>query len=378
MDFETVIDKLAKQLRVGAQNPELAQASLSLCSQLFSDFTDLFEQYDEQGVSDYNHLQSLYTTRELKINGLTEKLNSLEGAHRDLESETESIYLTKTELELQVKALEKQVISLKKTCNANAGLRAELNHLKSLDPEGMKHKLHSVSNELKALKKKTKSQSKIVVPKEKEMQIPKAIESAVIDAELKRIVDGEGEGITLTTEKQVNYSFIGYNYRRTFSSESSLELLNDLHWHYHISSSLGISLSAPCTEWATPLIPPCTELEQNWHPDIFSTLHSIYMERLKPTHPQIVARVEWAKKRKLATLPISESDKAELLSNGIKTVFDFYTTSTAERNRNQPGSVKIPSELVSRVRTVTDKAVSLWQGEFNKKPSKTVAKKRAA
>lgn len=343
MTIPALFDALDIQIKVGADNPELAHVAVRKMESIVEELRSQLNAENQEFVSEFNEVASALKKQYER--------NSL-------------LKLSLDEANTNIRQLEKTNQSIKKKLSAANSDKAELQRLKSLKPDQLKSKNAELKKEVSQLRSKGKEALKMAKERELDKEIM-VVQTEMIARLKKKLVkvEGQGEGETIVGPTGTQFRVYSYEYGLDFDVEPAhVAIVKGLDWHYVVRSDRGIYLKTPCSEWATPVIPECAELQSHWVPEIERQLHEHFLERLKDGHGKLVERVQWAKTRKLDTLPFSEDDKVRLLDSGLTNMFALVTTKPEKLLAQCDTSDKA---FIDRVMKVARKALSMWEAAYS-------------
>lgn len=376
MDLLNKLNAIKIKCKVGCERPDLAPTVVKQIREALQDFEVEFISYDTNLVDDYNTLVD-------ELEQSQHQVSALEAMLVQMNSEQINAQTTISELQNANERLELLSSELKDKQKSHYEERRELRRLQQLNPEKILSQLSKAKLKIKDLQASVAEQAKIQRSirdlenkLEKKEEVVKTQQQMITHLRNKLIHhDGVGVGKELISESGVRFVIMCYEYGHDFSVKSHINLLTGLDWHCVVKSSMAINLSILCSEWATPYIPPCTEIDKHWHPDLPNHLHEVFMSRLKHSHPDLCARVEWAKDRQLTTLPFEDQDKQRLLDSGYSNVFKVITDSPywMEKQCFQGNANEETKRFCERVKAVCNKAVSYWESDRKQKLGAKVA-----
>lgn len=369
MDLLNKLNSIHIKTKVGFERPDLAP---TIIKQIRSDLHELemeFISYDTKSVDEYNELLEEFEKSQDQVTALESTLAQAISDHREAQ-------ITSRKLQYVNESLENLCSELKTKMRSVNEDRRELKRLKQLAPDKVISQLTKAELKIKSLQTSLVEQAKLEKKIRTNEDIVKTQQQMIAHLRDKLIHhDGVGHGKELISESGIRFFIMCYEYGHDFSVKSHIKLLNGLDWHCVVKSSMAINLSIPCSEWATPYIPPCAEIDKHWHPDLPNLLHELFMNRLKQSHPDLCARVEWAKERQLTTLPFVDQDKQRLLDSGYSNVFEVITDSPywIEKRCFQGNTNEETKGFCERVKAVCDKAVFFWESDRKRKVGAKVA-----
>lgn len=83
--------------------------------------------------------------------------------------------------------------------------------------------------------------------------------------------------------------------------DPALGTVDDLDWHIKVEAGNGICLHMGVSDFFTPLMPYCTEIDNLYPVELNDYLHKFLMEKLKESHPRHIKLINAAKKEILTT-----------------------------------------------------------------------------
>ncbi|WP_407330595.1 hypothetical protein [Enterovibrio sp. 27052020O] len=249
--------------------------------------------------------------------------SQLEAANNQRKDEVSAIHVKLTKAEMELSQL--------KT------VRAELNRLKELNPDGLKKKNVDLK---KQVQEKTKSISTLSVEnktlkkgtstlKYQVTELSTLIKDMNVELEHLREARTHNDG-TVQNKAYAGsegVEFYIYQYEWGLSTKlhgQPIELLGDLNWHIEVRSNIGVNILVMVTDWLHPFYPKCDEIAQHWPEDLNDALAELIRARCEKTHPALVEKVEWSMSVPLSDVyGIKEKDLEKLNAANIHTLYEL-------------------------------------------------------
>ena len=99
-------------------------------------------------------------------------------------------------------------------------------------------------------------------------------------------------------------------------------LMRGLDFHMEVRTNSGICMLVSIDEFGAPVFPTVPGFEKAWPAGLTEDIQAKIMEMLQPTHPDVVARYEWATGVDITELPIEAKHQDALVSAGMHNLFD--------------------------------------------------------
>lgn len=99
-------------------------------------------------------------------------------------------------------------------------------------------------------------------------------------------------------------------------------LMRGLDFHMEVRTNSGICMLVSIDEFGAPVFPTVPGFEKAWPAGLTEDIQAKIMEMLQPTHPDLVARYEWATRVDVTELPIEAKHQDALVSAGMHNLFD--------------------------------------------------------
>lgn len=275
-----------------------------------------------------------------EVGELNKQVITLVQSNQELNKKNGKVTSTNTELKIKINKLSNQVTNLTEQLSQLDRIQKELdektiqfenskanfNELKKLDPKGLQIKVTKQEKEIDRLQTKNKTASETSQKIINDLQTQVKILG-------KRMTLREGEdlyGDIIGKDKVTSFSIAVFEYALNFrmNMKDSFSLVDNLDWHVIVSSSKGINISVAVSEWLSPVPPPCQELYDAWPEDLNSKLHQVFMNRMKDTHPRLIARIDKSKQIFISTHPdFTDAEKKALKKCKFIRLFDAVCTS---------------------------------------------------
>lgn len=154
------------------------------------------------------------------------------------------------------------------------------------------------------------------------------------------------------------YSFgwcVGVKY-----AEGNVKIINDIDWHIVVRSNTNIHAGMVVSEWLTPCFPHIEQFKDCWPENLTEDLKNIILQRFEKSHPELVARHQWAKDTQLESIGITEKVVELMNDNNIFSVYDVVE----KHEKKLSDDIKGFGEAGERsLRAKCGEAVKAWETE---------------
>lgn len=268
------------------------------------------------------------STRLQEFDALQSTLSETEAALKRSIANAERLTSEGNAVKLKLKEKESELVDTKR--KASETLQAEIETIKSRSESLMQ-------------KEKQKHQ------KTQEMLTEQQRENAELAKDLQR-VNGVSVKNNRFAGKTKGVEFFIHEYssplQLQFQTANLVKQLPKANWHYQVMRSNGVSINVAPTVWCTPVLPECSDFQDEWNMDISNRLHELMLARAKESHPREYARTVAAKNHPITTNPLlTEVERKALQKAKLITLFDSISmTYTAFENQLTKYNKKMANE----------------------------------
>ena len=251
--------------------------------------------------------KSLISNHGKEITDLKTQLGRLQQQNLELSLTTSTL---KNEIKDLASALE---IERQKAEKNKANLK-QYHEWKKLNPEKLVKDLSIANNKIDDQKQRLQtSTQKLQGDISKKAKELRAVEERLVASVGKQV----GEGIVGKKGKLTHYVMEIQSKldSRPADDKYAHGFIDDVDFHYEIMSSTGVSVHTGLTMWAVPIIPFSTELQSDWNREIERVIHTTAVNKLKETHPNVVAMIDEAKATSIDEMHNLNSLQLEVLKN---------------------------------------------------------------
>lgn len=274
-------------------------------------------------VEQYNSLvdalekaESDKTTLEIKVKNLETELEDSEATHVE-----------------QLSLLRSEFSKLKVKLETWNEMKAELNRLKSLDPDSLKKRLVETKKladeRLQGMQKTKRENGEYRREKTKHLRRIAELEEAGLMAadEIKRLQtqvtrqDGDVLNTVFKGKDGLECFLYLYHWGLSFKpANGEITTISDIDFHVVMRTNWGINLSVSISDWLVPFLPTCSDLNGKVPQSIYDKVSALFLEQLSETHTYLIERIDWAKDKELAECGVLTEKQIALLSAA-----DFYS-----------------------------------------------------
>lgn len=141
-------------------------------------------------------------------------------------------------------------------------------------------------------------------------------------------------------------------------------LMRGLDFHCEVRTNSGICLLVSIDRFGAPVFPTVPGFEKAWPEGLTEDIQSKIMELLLPTHPEVVARYEWATGVDVTQLPIEAKHQEALVNSGMHNLFDVVHRTPEELEARVSGFGNITA---MKVRSKCLDIVKEWDASYFRK-----------
>lgn len=333
------IDLAIEQITGTAQRSVESAAALldqaqSLCIEQYNTEVDEFNAV----VDRCQALESEITTTKLLITSLQDQLEEQIVVAKEANANTE---ISRTRI--------------KQLSSDNGILAAEVNRLKSMNPDDMKKQIVRLKSdlnfkvELLDQQKKEMRKARSDAADAKTALAQAAHRNSVLEdtaGELQsrlQNIDGDVEPTWYRAGdgSGIHFYFYTFGWRLSFGSDDrdvQLQILQDIDWHIEVRTNTGIGVIVSVTEWCRPRYPTMDLFKQAWPEELGSAISVKINELLERSHPHLVRRTEWAEGTPLGSLSQLKPQWLDLLNaSGMHSLYGVVSLTPEELSETVKG-----------------------------------------
>jgi hypothetical protein len=218
----------------------------------------------------------------------------------------------------------------------NRELAKELKRLKDLEPEKLKSRLAEAKKKLAEKQQDVNAGRTEAVKLRTENASLKSKNAAMVQAvsemtEHTEYLKNKLDRISGTVSPKYYESPNGHDlfYVNTFgwgldtrAVNPDCTLMRGLDFHMEVRTNSGICMLVSIDEYGAPVFPTVTGFEKAWPAGLTEDIQAKILEMLQPTHPDVVARYEWATGVDVTELPLESKHQDALVAAGMHNLFD--------------------------------------------------------
>ena len=257
---------------------------------------------------------------ENKIESLSSDILTLEHKNKDLDAQVSLLEenlslsrasntqltdeLTEEKQKLQEVSQERnqergKAANLQGQLNKLAGVEKELTDLKALNPHQLKAERDQAATKFN--KEKLNHDATRIKLNSRISDLEHDV--SVLNRRLVAVSGQKQHNTIMGSDKKTRFhvrEYQGSNELR-LEYDPALGTVDDLDWHIKVEAGNGICLHMGVSDFFTPLMPYCTEIDNLYPVELNEYLHKLLMEKLKDSHPRHIKLINAAKKEILPT-----------------------------------------------------------------------------
>ncbi len=280
------------------------------------------ESKNETLSEDFRKLENRNIELEAEVSELKEQLTLAGKSSTQLSSELSKVKQELEEVTRERNREQGKAAQLQEQINKLSNIEKELSDLKALNPHQLKVDRDQATNKF------TKEKTNHIATKSK-------LNGLILD--LRHEVNALNNQLVALAGQKQHKSIMGADKKTRFhvreyqggnelrlEFDPSLRTVDDLDWHIKVEAGNGICLHMGVSDFFTPLMPYCAEIDNLYPVALNDYLHKFLMEKLKKTHPRHIRLINAAKKEVLTTKTdlFSEQEVKWLQKARLITLYD--------------------------------------------------------
>lgn len=271
---------------------------------------------------DFRKLENRNNELEAEVTELKEQLSLANKSRTLLTDELSEVKQDLAEVTLERNREQGKAAQLQGQINKLSNIEKELSDLKALNPHQLKVERDQATNKFT----KEKINHNATKSKLNNQILDLQHEVSALNNKLVAIAGQKQHQSIMGTDKKTRFhvrEYQGSNELR-LEFDPSLGTVDDLDWHIKVEAGNGICLHMGVSDFFTPLMPYCAEIDKLYPVALNDYLHKFLMEKLKETHPRHIRLIKAAKKEVLTTKTelFSEQEVKWLQKARLITLYD--------------------------------------------------------